>query len=1241
MANETILVVDGDTRSRKVLEVSFKKSGYRVSITKSIDEALAALQTDTPDLIVSDTDLPDGDGFNFCKQVKSRPEFEHIPFLFLTEEAALPRKIEGLEIGADDYLTRPIYIKEVTTRIEALLQKRDRERLSEGGLDEEFTGQLAEITLIDLLQTIDEEERTGRVDFEREDRRGTLTFREGRIIDARCGKLQGEAAVYRLMLWPAGTFVVTYQEEVRGAAHIDRSTEELLLEGINRLQQWDRLIDDVPPLDRVFETDYRELPELLDNVPEEVGRIVRLFDGFRTLREVIDDSPVDDVTSLRIIRRIFEEGVLEDVTTEAGRESTSQSRSHLADWLEAGEGSLEEDSGFDENEEDTSPGYPGGGPEPAEEVETGEMSHHDLATALSQELEEGRDEENLAESTDSGMTSGRRYMPASDSGVDKEESGRIGGDGAVLEDPASVDETLEELEEAERMRRQEEAKRLVEQQQEITAVDHQPVEEVDPDDTAQEIDADELRRVEEQGVPRIPGATRTRRNQPGIDESDDESLAETVEVDSAERESVDPDANDASPRPGEPASGEWETGVDEEEESDEAPARKREATPRARPTADSPATTDADTASSSNDAEPVAEDVPADRESAGVPVSFQSVEESSDVEEPEEEETAEGAEEPDEASTSAERRAVSVDEAESVQDEASAAVRESARKALEEAAAAVEPEGSAEAAESDEEPSPPDNAIPFGSPTDSQLAPGGRSPFEAQEDVPPEEIPESLENVERISNNGEVVRAEYDLSEERPPDDEAFDKGSSRARTPEAGGGAGGEGDDLDRGLAWDDEPTARKIEPSTAEPEPAESDEELAPVADGGTAQADSSSDVIEEASSSPTDEWPGATIGRPPADESGDDEETEAETTDTPQEGLDEAEAAGESAEETTLSGVGRSPASQTDEGFGTDIADRVDDETAVEEAETAPGTESEERDEEPPEAEDAEEEQEASDEQEEAGEESVEVGALSDSSNEVSFFEEGAQQEEGEEYDWEFDEEVDEGGGALKYVVAVVLLGAVAVGGAFAAQIGPFATSTSTEDDGASSGGNEAVASSETPTDDDETQSSAAPETSETSEPEPTKSPEVKETESTAEETAYTVGDRALTMALSTPSDGDESTEQTSSAGDAQQTTAQAGQSSQGSSASGGASLGGEIARVRQMINSKRYSDARSKIDALKQRAPNNGNVASLYLDLASGLQIDGRLGAAKRAYRDYLDMKPSGSRADEVRSILNRL
>lgn len=334
MANETILIVDTDRKSQKVLEVSFKKAGHRVVITESIAEAHEEIRRVQPSLIIADTALPDGDGLEFCADLKIDPATHSIPLIFLTENQSLTHKMRAFEIGADDYLTKPIYIKEVVTRADLLIQRRAKELLSESDI-EEFEGDLEEITMIDLLQTIEKENRSGSVRLQREGRQGAIFFRDGQILDAVCGKLQGEFAVYRLMLWPEGEFVVRYHSNSRRMDHIKREASDLLLEGIRRLEIVAELSQDLPEADRVFEADYQRLPSFLRSVPPEVERVVRLFDGYRQFHEVVGDSPLDDVTTLQIVERLLQEEILADITPSATK-NPEESPGTLDQWLYGG-----------------------------------------------------------------------------------------------------------------------------------------------------------------------------------------------------------------------------------------------------------------------------------------------------------------------------------------------------------------------------------------------------------------------------------------------------------------------------------------------------------------------------------------------------------------------------------------------------------------------------------------------------------------------------------------------------------------------------------------------------------------------------------------------------------------------------------------------------------------------------------------------------------------------------------------
>jgi len=230
MAKQHLLLVDGDAKSLRVMEVSLKKAGFSVTTASDGKDALQKIQISPPDLVLSDTRLAELDGFELCKRLKGDERLKQIPFVFLTSQKAVEFKVRGLEMGGEDYLTKPIYIKEIVTRARMILQKAEKERFERRETRGGFSGSLADLGVVDLVQTFEVGRKTGIIRLEG-DRSGAIFFRDGRVIDAELGRLGGENAFYRMLNTFEGQFDVQFIP-VERAERIEVSTQGLLLEGM-------------------------------------------------------------------------------------------------------------------------------------------------------------------------------------------------------------------------------------------------------------------------------------------------------------------------------------------------------------------------------------------------------------------------------------------------------------------------------------------------------------------------------------------------------------------------------------------------------------------------------------------------------------------------------------------------------------------------------------------------------------------------------------------------------------------------------------------------------------------------------------------------------------------------------------------------------------------------------------------------------------------------------------------------
>ncbi|HYU14622.1 MAG TPA: DUF4388 domain-containing protein, partial [Candidatus Acidoferrum sp.] len=335
MGKRSLLLVDGDARSLRVLEVSLRKAGFIVTTAVNGRDGLEKARTTRPDLILSDTEMPEMDGFALCRELKADPGLARIPFVFLTGQGGIESKIRGLELGVDEYLTKPIYIKEVLTRIRILLQKKERTSL-EGRRDPNtrFAGTLHDMGVVDLIQTIEVSRKSGLIHFTAPAaRQATVYFRDGSVIDAEAGHLQGADAVYRLLTWSEGEFELLFRN-VRRKDAIQVPTPALLMEGMRRLDEWGRLLEQLPPLTTRFEVDVEQLAARLADLPDELNRILRLFDGRRSLLDVIDLVGIGDLECLDLVSRLYFDELLREVE-DAPTEPTSEVSADLLldGWL--------------------------------------------------------------------------------------------------------------------------------------------------------------------------------------------------------------------------------------------------------------------------------------------------------------------------------------------------------------------------------------------------------------------------------------------------------------------------------------------------------------------------------------------------------------------------------------------------------------------------------------------------------------------------------------------------------------------------------------------------------------------------------------------------------------------------------------------------------------------------------------------------------------------------------------------
>jgi DNA-binding response OmpR family regulator len=124
--NELIAVVDDERDITRLITLHLTQANFRAAEFADATSFLTSLKSNLPDLVVLDLMLPDRDGLDICKFLKREDRYSGIPIIMLTARAEETDRIIGLELGADDYLTKPFSPKELVARVKAILRRQDK-----------------------------------------------------------------------------------------------------------------------------------------------------------------------------------------------------------------------------------------------------------------------------------------------------------------------------------------------------------------------------------------------------------------------------------------------------------------------------------------------------------------------------------------------------------------------------------------------------------------------------------------------------------------------------------------------------------------------------------------------------------------------------------------------------------------------------------------------------------------------------------------------------------------------------------------------------------------------------------------------------------------------------------------------------------------------------------------------------------------------------------------------------------
>jgi CheY-like chemotaxis protein len=297
------LLVERDAAVLARLQVGLEQAGWAVAPAHDAAQALALLAERPPDVLITAADLPSSEGYGLVRKLRERADVD-VPVILIT--AGPEDRIRGLELGVEELVTRPVAVAELVACVRLVLDRQIRRGLRRG---EAVAGAFVEGEVFDLIAAAIEGRVSGTLRLSYGNRRGDVALIEGRPVDAVQRHLRGEEAALRMMTWPSGRF--SFEPEMPGGEVVIELTGPDLLEaGVRHVSEFQKLAAELPPLGTLLTVDRAAMGRRAAEIPHELDGVLALLDEGRTVFDLLDESPFDDLSTLATLAKLHAERLL-------------------------------------------------------------------------------------------------------------------------------------------------------------------------------------------------------------------------------------------------------------------------------------------------------------------------------------------------------------------------------------------------------------------------------------------------------------------------------------------------------------------------------------------------------------------------------------------------------------------------------------------------------------------------------------------------------------------------------------------------------------------------------------------------------------------------------------------------------------------------------------------------------------------------------------------------------------------
>jgi len=310
-----VLLVESQSEVRDSLAQALVGAGFEVLAASAIEAVLEALEETCalPHLVFVPAESSAGgmDGTALCERLRAGARTAHLPVYVLSSQdtPALRERVDA--VRADDLLVQP-----VSPRVVVSLA---RLKAGRGAFAPVYEAHTVRMPLAQAVHALLHGSRAGRVELR--DNAGWLTFRQGHVVDASFEGERGMVAIRRLLFFGSGAYAVSFGEELAEGKLLlnSRIYDSLLLPAAERFLALCAL---GIPLSARLTVDFKRLADALRSLPDDVGQVIRLCDGHRSVHTALLECDLPEVTTLEVLTCLYAQGVLVPANFIAEREPT-------------------------------------------------------------------------------------------------------------------------------------------------------------------------------------------------------------------------------------------------------------------------------------------------------------------------------------------------------------------------------------------------------------------------------------------------------------------------------------------------------------------------------------------------------------------------------------------------------------------------------------------------------------------------------------------------------------------------------------------------------------------------------------------------------------------------------------------------------------------------------------------------------------------------------------------------------